>query len=82
MGNFKIVIEAVGGHGVDREKKEGEVVNFFVSGSETPDALAKRFFEVLKWKGFDIKQAELIHWPGTPGEVVDNLETGIRKGNF
>ncbi|HVZ96431.1 MAG TPA: hypothetical protein VG847_06125 [Chitinophagaceae bacterium] len=28
MGDFKIVIDGVGGHGQDREKKHGEIVNF------------------------------------------------------
>lgn len=82
MGNFRIEIEAVGGHGVDREIKDGGVVNFFIDGNETPDALAKRFYEVLKWNGFDVKEAELIHWPGDPNEVKDNLITGVRTGSF
>jgi hypothetical protein len=82
MGNFKIVIEAVGGHGVDRKAKNGDVVNFYAEGSQTPDALAKTFYEMLKWMGFDVKNATLIHWPEEPGEVKDNLVTGIRTGNF
>lgn len=82
MGNFKITIEAIGGHGADRVAKDGEVVNFYKGGGESPDALAKTFYEVLKWKGFDVKSAILQHWPGEPSEVQDDLKTGIRKGNF
>jgi hypothetical protein len=82
MGTFKIVVEAVGGHGVDREAKNGEVVNFYKEGNSTPDAIAKTLIERMIWQGFDIKIAKLIHWPGDDSEVSDDLQTGVRSGNF
>jgi len=82
MGTFRIVIQATGGHGVDRSKKEGEKVDFYAEGESSPDAIAKKCLEELKAKGCQIEQARIIHWPETESEVSDNLETGIRKGNF
>ena len=82
MGNFRIVINAVGGHGVDREVKEGEIVNHFTEGMTTPDAMAKHFVNYLQANGIQPDSAELIHWPGEESEVIDDLLTGVRKGNF
>jgi hypothetical protein len=83
MGTFKIEIIAVGGHGVDRGPKEGESINPYKEGSNTPDALAKSFVEMLKYSGTNVESAKLIHWPGETSEVTDDLLNGKReKGNF
>ncbi len=93
MGDFRIVIETVGGHGQDRAKKDGEVVDF---GSElySPEAFFKRAIEEAISIGIissDTK-AYVIHWPidnhggqlanGRSQQIVDNLLTGKRTGNF
>lgn len=83
MGNFRIVIEAVGGHGVDRTPKEGEDINFYKEGNTSPDAIAKQFVEVLRTYNPSIQSAKLIHWPDTESEVTDDLLNSKReKGNF
>lgn len=82
MGNFRIVINAVGGHGVDRSKKDGEVVDFNADGEFSPDAIAKRMVNELKRFGSSIQDATITHWPETPTEVQDDLVTGVRKGSF
>jgi len=82
MGSFRIEINAVGGHGVDRDVKDGEIVNFFKEGSTTPDAIAKSIVLILQHHGVMVDTATLTHWPGQEGEVQDNLITGKRKGNF
>lgn len=82
MGTFKIEIVAVGGHGQDREKKDGEVVNFEAGGEGTPDEIASDFVKVLQAAGCDVQSARIVHWPGEQSEVSDNLLTGIRTGNF
>lgn len=82
MGQFKIEIIAVGGHGVDRDKKDGEEVDFFESGTLTPDAEAKLAVQHLQQQGCNIESATITHWPGEESEVVDDLLTGKRKGNF
>lgn len=79
MGNFRIVINAVGDHGQDRGKKAGDIVNFYSGGNSKPDALAKTLVSMLQWFGFPISSAEFIHWPDTEGEVKDDLLTGIRN---
>jgi hypothetical protein len=82
MGTFKIEITAVGGHGVDRSKKDGDVVNFSEGGKDTPDAITKKFVDELKAKGNNVSMATITHWPGGPNEVQDNFLTGIRAGKF
>ncbi len=83
MGNFRIVIDAVGGHGADRVAKDGEVVNFYKEGRNTPDALAKWLVDAFNWlNAGTVNSATFTHWPGEPGEVVDDLVSGKRSGNF
>lgn len=82
MGQFTIEITATGGHGVDRNVKDGEVVNFFKEGNQTPDAMAKFLELQLTNIGYNVENAVIKHWPDTSNEVIDNLKNGIRKGNF
>lgn len=82
MGKFRIVINAVGGHGVDRQKKDGEVVNFHAYGKLPPDAIASEFVKELINTGCSVQSATIIHWPETEDEVRDDLLTGRRTGNF
>jgi hypothetical protein len=93
MGTFRIEIQAVGGHGCQREIKDGgHVQGCGLSGC--PDCIARRAVEALQTAGvfFDLKNnldnpdvanyARVTHWPGQPSAVVDDLLTGIRKGSF
>lgn len=69
MGNFRIVIDAVGGHGQDRGKKDGELVDFTDVGNGTkefytPEAIAERAVDELKRKGVNVLSAKVYHWPG------------------
>lgn len=82
MGTFKIEITAVGGHGQDRSKKNGEVVNFYEGGENSPDAITKTLVEAMKFYGTNVEEAKIIHWPGAEDEVTDDLLTGIRSGDF
>lgn len=82
MGQFKIEITAVGGHGCQREIRDGGTV-FGCNHFGCPDCEVRNF--LLKLKTFNIAQLEhatITHWPGTEGEVVDNLLTRIRTGSF
>lgn len=81
MGNFKIEIEAVGGHGVCRDVKEGHIIPYADAHPNEPDVLAVQFVSEFK-KTNNVISAKLIHWPdNTP--IVDNLLTGIREhGDF
>lgn len=75
-------ITGVGSHGVNREAKDGEQVNFNAEGDKSPDAIAKKITEELIASVASIDSAKLIHWPGQECEIVDDLVTGKRKGNF
>lgn len=81
MGNFRITINAVGGHGIDRGKKHGETIDFDIA-PDSPDAIVKRAVDELKAKGNSVTEATIHHWPGTDSQVVDNLLTGKRTGSF
>lgn len=81
MGNFKIEIEAVGGHGIQREVKQGEIIPYDTAHPNEPDVLAKRFVEEFG-KSNSIVSAKLTHWPDTT-PIIDNLLTGVREhGDF
>ena len=82
MGNFTIEIEAVGGHGCQREVKDGGEVSG-CGRMGCPDCEARRFLkQFLQVTGATFVKGTLTHWPGQPSEVVDDLHTRIRKGNF
>lgn len=90
MGDFRIIIDAVGGHGQDRGKKDGEIVNFNAHGESAPEAIAERFVKEMKDNGVNVTGAKVVHWPAdnypdsreAGAEIVDDLLTGVRKGSF
>jgi hypothetical protein len=82
VGNYRIVINAVGGHGQDRGKGHGENVDFAADNENAPEAIMLRAVEALKATGNSVTEATVHHWPGTGSEVVDNLLTGRRCGSF
>jgi hypothetical protein len=62
MGDFRIVIEATGGHGCNRTAKAGE--EFFGCGSETcPDCMTARFVSDLQRACMRPFVATFTHWP-------------------
>lgn len=73
--------------GQDREKKDGEVVDF---GTNTPEAIAKKCVEDLQASGCSVDSAKVIHWPAdnyptdreAGKEIVDDLLTGKRTNSF
>lgn len=81
MGTFRIEVQAVGGHGCQREIGEGETVPG--CGQATcPDCIARRFVAELRDRGSSVESARLVHWPATPSEVRDDLVSGKRSGAF
>jgi hypothetical protein len=87
MGDFRVTVEALGGHGCQREKGDGETV----IGCERPgcpDCMAREFVRRLKRSGATVKLAKIQHWPAdlpgytADGEVDDDLLTGVRSGAF
>lgn len=72
MGNFKIEIEAIGGHGSDRDAKQGEPLKL----TDGPDKAALDFVCELA-KSNNVISATLTHWPDTT-PIVDDLKNGVR----
>lgn len=96
MGNFRLEINAVGGHGCARTTRKVERER---STSDQPVELVDRYFgcnnlfcvdckfrefvRELKRIGVDVKSASETHWPGEPSEVVDDVLNQVRiKGAF
>lgn len=94
MGDFRIVIDTVGGHGQDREKKNGEIVDFGSDQLNSPEAYFKKCIEDAIAKGIISSDttAKVIHWPldnyggpeknGRTAYIADDLLTGKRTGSF
>ena len=85
MGNFKIEIEAIGGHGDFREVKQGEQLPPYQDAPGTtwssPDRDAREFVATFA-KANNVISAKLIHWPDTT-PIVDDLKAGVREhGDF
>lgn len=89
MGDFRVVVEAMGSHGCERGYGNGA----YVVGCERPgctDCITREYVRRLKRAGATVHMAELVHWPADmkdrgyekDKEVRDNLLTGIRIGNF
>lgn len=94
MGTFRVEVQAVGGHGCQRERKDGSVVEGCGQPS-CPDCITREYVRALKASGaffqpplIDREQpdsdgyARITHWPGQPGAVRDDLLTGVRSGSF
>ena len=82
MGQFRVEVTAVGGHGCQRQVKDGEQLQIFCGSPSCPDCAAREFVRTLKRQGHTMEKAVLFHWPGTETEVQDDLLTGKRKGSF
>jgi hypothetical protein len=81
MGDFRIEVNATGGHGCQRDVKDGGIVAG--CGQPTcPDCIAREFVAKLKDSGAMVKDALLIHWPNSQPTIVDNLVTRMRGGSF
>lgn len=84
MGQFRVEIVAVGGHGCDRTTKEGQPLYGRCSRHRCVDCDISEL--LLKWKTLNvasIESATFTHWPGTESEVVDDLLNNKRlKGEF
>ena len=88
MGTFRVVVEAVGNHGCQRERSAGEEIEGCGSPSCT-DCITRMYVSALKAAGTDVKTAHIHHWPdsslrpdGLAGDVVDNLLLKRRLGRF
>lgn len=92
MGQFRIVIDAYGGHGCQREVKDGQVLQG-CGRQGCPDCEAGSLIaDFARRTGSQIVSASLTHWPGTTGEVVDEYHVAqaammprlsrMRRGTF
>lgn len=84
MGDFKITIQAAGGHGCDRGAKEGENLSFHAAtlADEThvkthvkncPDCWARSIALEAKKLFPSSFSATLTHWPNGADQIVDDI---------
>jgi hypothetical protein len=90
VGDFRITIEAVGGHGCGREAKDGERIAR-CRRDDCADCQAERFVAQLQARGASVASAKFEHWPvpGAAGTTrtensgpTDDLKAGTRSGAF
>lgn len=83
MGDFRVVMEATGGHGCQREVGDGEKV-FGCRRMDCPDCLTQEYVEKMS-KIASVSKAELIHWPSAVQwggqSVVDEYKPSTMKIN-
>lgn len=85
MGDFRMTIESVGGHGCDRKAKEGDEVHG-CGQMGCPDCLFAAFVSQIKRSGMPLNRATFHHWPADMGggytperEVIDDYsEKGVK----
>jgi len=76
MGDFRIVVEACGGHGCCREVKNGGMVEG-CKQPYCPDCVTREYVAKLKSMGCSVSKAELTHWPHDLGKPT--IETTPSK---
>lgn len=62
MGDFRITIDAVGGHGCMRELGDGETV-IGCDRPGCPDCITREYVRRLKRSGAMVSRAMIEHWP-------------------
>lgn len=84
MGQFRVEVTAVGGHGCQRQVKEGEQLQQFCGNPTCPDCEAREFVRRYKRLGVMVEHATITHWPGQASEVQDEIFPANKraKGNF
>jgi hypothetical protein len=79
MGDFRIEIQAVGGHGCDRETRSGGETKP-CGGKACPDCDVREFVEKMREK-YSLKEAVFTHWPGQTSQDVDIFDVYNAKQN-
>ena len=84
MGQYRVTVVAVGNHGCQRdEQRANPAMPVAGCGKSTcPDCVTREYVAKLQAIGGNVTEATLHHWPGTVGEVIDNLLTKHRTGSF
>jgi hypothetical protein len=67
MGDFRMTIEAVGGHGCDRKAKQGDQVTG-CGRMDCPDCVFSAFVSQMQRLGMKPNIATMHHWPADMGK--------------
>ena len=82
MGLYRVVLEATGGHGCQREIEPGKPF-FGCRRQDCPDCVTQEYVEKMKSIGQHVSKAELIHWPNAAewgGQTITDTFIGpIRR---
>ena len=74
MGDFRMTIEAVGGHGCDRTAKAGDTLRG-CGAQDCPDCMFARFVSDMQRAGMRPTVAKMHHWPADMTEHVKEFTT-------
>jgi len=77
MGRFRIIIDAVGGHGCERQLGEGKEV-FGCSNLNCPDCRVREFVKDFKAHNNNVELALIIHWPDRPVDSPTDYQDGFK----
>ena len=73
MGDFRVTVTAVGGHGCERVVRDGGTV-YGCRQMDCPDCITARYVADMRRAGHIVNDAQIQHWPGEPSEVVDHFD--------
>lgn len=76
MGDFRVEVNAVGGHGCCRDSRDGETV-YGCGHVSCPDCITARYIAEMMRAGVAVNHATITHWPGQPSEVRDSFDVHV-----
>lgn len=86
MGDFSVSMRMVGGHGCDRQAREGDPLGPTCDSQSCPDCFFRKMVGLLVSKGMiptgGKYHATMTHWPDDPdGGITDDLRANVRVRN-
>lgn len=73
VGAFKIQVDAIGNHGCQRERVDGDTV-YGCGSMNCPDCLTSEYIAKMRRAGVLMTSAVITHWPGQPTQVTDEYQ--------
>lgn len=77
MGRFRFIMDAVGGHGCERQLGEGKEI-YGCSNLNCPDCRIREFVKDFKAHNNNVELAIIIHWPEQPAEDATGHQDGFK----
>jgi len=82
MNKFKIIIEGSHAFAADPSIEEGTEIKLDITDGHSPLSLGTLLTDKLKHYGAEIESSVLIQSTEDGGDIVDDLDKGVRSGNI